>query len=94
MEKALTSGLGFDITLPAEIRKDAYLFGEGPSRVVVTVKQDDETAFIDSMMLNGVDFDLLGHVTKGSIRIDDEDWGHVEDYRNLYENSLTDILLS
>jgi phosphoribosylformylglycinamidine synthase len=61
---------------------------------VVTVKQDDETAFIDSMMLNGVDFDLLGHVTKGSIRIDDEDWGHVEDYRNLYENSLTDILLS
>lgn len=94
MEKALTSGLGFDITLPAEIRKDAYLFGEGPSRVVVTVKQEDETAFIDSMMLNGVDFDLLGHVTKGSIRIDDEDWGHIDDYRNLYENSLTDTILS
>ncbi|MFN4299175.1 MAG: phosphoribosylformylglycinamidine synthase subunit PurL [Thermaurantimonas sp.] len=94
MEKALTSGLGFDITLPAEIRKDAYLFGEGPSRVVVTVKQQDETAFIDSMMLNGVDFDLLGHVTKGSIRIDDEDWGHVDDYRKLYEDSLTDTILS
>ncbi|GCD78276.1 phosphoribosylformylglycinamidine synthase subunit PurL [Thermaurantimonas aggregans] len=94
MEKALTSGLGFDITLPAEIRKDAYLFGEGPSRVVVTVKQEDETAFIDSMMLNGVDFDLLGHVTKGSIRIDDEDWGHVDDYRKLYEDSLTDTILS
>lgn len=94
MEKALTGGLGFDITIPAEIRKDAYLFGEGPSRVVVTVRQEDETAFIDSMMLNGVDFDLLGHVTKGSIRIDDEDWGQVEDYRDLYDKSLTEIILS
>ncbi|MFN3951256.1 MAG: phosphoribosylformylglycinamidine synthase subunit PurL [Thermaurantimonas sp.] len=94
MEKALASDLGFDITLPAEIRKDAYLFGEGPSRVVVTVRQEDETAFIDSMMLNGVDFDLLGHVTKGSIRVDDEDWGFVEDYKNIYDHSLTENILS
>jgi phosphoribosylformylglycinamidine synthase len=40
------------------------------------------------MMLNGVEFDLLGHVTKGSIRIDDEDWGSVDEYKELYDNAL------
>ena len=78
LEKSMPNGLGFDITTDAAIRKDAYLFGESQSRVVVTVSQESEDEFIDLMMLNGVEFDLMGHVTKGSIRIDDEDWGTVE----------------
>ena len=39
-------------------------------------------------MRNGVEFDLLGHVTKGSVRVDDEDWGMVSDYRQRYDNAL------
>jgi len=35
-----------------------------------------------------VEFDLLGHVTKGSIRIDDEEWGPVSEYKDLYDNAL------
>lgn len=91
-EKAMSSGLGFDITSDAAIRKDAYLFGESQSRIVVSVSQDKEDEFIDLMMLNGVEFDLLGHVTKGSIRIDDEDWGFVSDYKSLYDNAIIDAL--
>lgn len=87
-EKAFASGLGFDITSDAAIRMDAYLFGESQSRVVVSVSPDNEQDFIDVMMLNGVEFDLLGHVTKGSIRIDDQDWGRVEDYREIYDNAI------
>jgi len=34
----------------------------------------------------------LGHVTKGSIRIDDEDWGTVADYKSTYDNALGEIL--
>jgi phosphoribosylformylglycinamidine synthase len=56
--------------------------------VVVTVAPDQEEAFIDLMMLNGVEFDLLGHVTKGSIRIDDEEWGQVAEYKDRYDNAL------
>ncbi|MCH8555156.1 MAG: phosphoribosylformylglycinamidine synthase subunit PurL [Schleiferiaceae bacterium] len=93
MEKAMTSGLGFDITSDADLRLDAYLFGECQSRIVVTVEEDKEADFIDLMMLNGVAFDLLGHVTKGSIRIDDEDWGHVSEYKEIYDNSLTNTLM-
>jgi phosphoribosylformylglycinamidine synthase len=92
LEKGMASGLGFDITLPAEFRKDAVLFGESQSRIVVTVSEDDKDAFIDLMMLNGCDFDLLGHVTKGSIRVDDEDWGTVAEYQEIYDNALSDIL--
>ncbi|NVK27905.1 MAG: phosphoribosylformylglycinamidine synthase subunit PurL [Flavobacteriia bacterium] len=88
MEKAMASGLGFDVTSDAAIRKDAWLFGESQSRVVVSVDSDHEDEFIDLMMLNGVEFDLLGHVTKGSIRIDDEDWGSVEAWKDKYDNAI------
>lgn len=94
MESAMAGGLGFDITSDSAIRRDAYLFGESQSRVIVSVNPDHEEAFIDLMMLNGVEFDLLGHVTKGSIRIDDIDWGHMEDYKTLYDNALGEKMSS
>ena len=40
------------------------------------------------MMRNAVEFDLLGHVTKGSIRVDDQEWGTVAHYRDIYDNAL------
>jgi phosphoribosylformylglycinamidine synthase len=88
LEMAMAGNLGFDITTDASIRKDAFLFGENQSRMVVTVSQDKEEAFLDLMMLNGVEFDLVGHVTKGAIRVDDEDWGDVDHYRNLYDTAI------
>ena len=88
LESAMQGGLGFDITTDVEIRPDAYLFGESQSRIVVSVTPENEESFIDLMMLNGVEFDLLGHVTKGAIRVDDEDWGVVSDYAKPYQNAL------
>lgn len=88
IEKAMSSGLGFDVTSDAAIRKDAWLFGESQSRVVVSVDSDHEDEFIDLMMLNGVEFDLLGHVTKGSIRIDDQEWGDVAEWKDIYDNAI------
>lgn len=88
MEKAMTSDLGFDITMDDAMRKDAYLFGESQSRIIVSVHADKEEEFIDVMMLNGVEFDLMGHVTKGAIRIDDEDWGSIEEYKELYDTAI------
>ena len=92
LEKGFASGLGFDITLPAEHRKDAVLFGESASRILVTVSEENKDKFIDLMMLNGCDFDLLGHVTKGGVRVDDEDWGHVSEYQEIYDSALGTIL--
>ncbi len=92
LESAMQGGLGFDITTDVEIRPDAYLFGESQSRIVVSVNPENEESFIDLMMLNGVEFDLLGHVTKGAIRVDDEDWGMTSDYATSYQNALGELL--
>ena len=92
LESAMQANMGFDITSDVEIRPDAFLFGESQSRIVVSVNPDNDEAFIDHMMLNDIEFALLGHVTKGSIRIDYQDWGKVSDFEKGYLNSLAEIL--
>jgi phosphoribosylformylglycinamidine synthase len=84
LESAAPLELGFDITTDAEVRKDAFLFGESQSRVVVTVSPQKQDDFIDVMMESGVPFSTLGHVTKGEIRIDDESYGFIYDVRKKF----------
>ncbi|MCK4748590.1 MAG: hypothetical protein KAT15_16170, partial [Bacteroidales bacterium] len=84
--------LGFDITSPAEVRKDAFLFGEAQSRIVVTVNQAEETQFIDFMMDLELPFSAVGHVTKGELRIDDVSFGFITDVKKNYLTSLEKIL--
>ena len=84
LESAVVRSFGFDITVDSEVRKDAFLFGESPSRIVVSVAMDRETAFIDFMMKSGVPFVALGHVTREEIRIDDNSYGFISDYQKMY----------
>jgi phosphoribosylformylglycinamidine synthase len=87
-EMGMPNGLGFDIVTDSEVREDAFLFGEGQGRAVVTVNEDQEDEFIEFMMSSGVSFTLLGHVTKGKMMIDDEHFGFIEEARNSYESGL------
>ncbi|MRT93398.1 AIR synthase related protein [Ancylomarina sp. 16SWW S1-10-2] len=80
-------GFGFDITSPAEVRKDAFLFGESQSRIVVSVSMENEDDFIDAMMESGLPFSTLGHVTKGELRIDDIPFGFIDDYKTDFQLS-------
>lgn len=91
-ESAIPRDLGFDITSPAEIRKDAFLFGESQGRIVVSVTQAKETDFIDYMMNLKVPFSALGHVTKGELRIDDLSFGFISDIKKSYCCALEKIL--
>jgi len=88
LESAMPKGLGFDITTNAEIREDAFLFGESPSRVIVSVAETSEDDFLDTLKNSKVPFTLLGHVTKGDIRIDDTSFGQVLEYKELFDNAL------
>ena len=81
IDSAMPLGFGFDITSPAEIRKDAFLFGESQSRIVVSVSMENEDDFIDAMMEYGLSFSTVGHVTKGELRIDDIPFGFIDDYK-------------
>lgn len=91
-EMGLTSGLGFDIVSDAEVRKDAFLFGEAQSRVVVTVTEDYEQEFIDLVGEHGVPVTLLGHVTRGKMVVDGEHFGFMRDVRGLYEDALSNYM--
>lgn len=88
LECAMPNNYGFDITTDAEVRKDAFMFGESQSRVVISVSQSKETAFIDYMIEQGFPFSALGHVTKGEIRVDDFSYGFVNDLKKIFETSL------
>ncbi len=87
-EMSMPRDLGFDIVTDAEIREDAFLFGEAQGRVLVTVSEDTEEDFIEFMMDSTVNFTLLGHVTKGKMMVDDEHFGFITEAKELFNNAL------
>ena len=90
LESGFVNGLGFDINTDKSVRKDADLFGEGQSRVVVSVKPSQKAAF--ETMLGSRAFRLLGTVTTGDIRIDGENWGAVTEWQNQYDTAIEKFL--
>ncbi len=92
LESGMPKCLGFDITTDAEIRKDAFMFGEAQSRVVVSVSPTHETEFIDFMLKQDISFSALGHVTRGEMRIDDVSFGFICDVKNKYDKALEEAL--
>ncbi|KAB1062130.1 phosphoribosylformylglycinamidine synthase subunit PurL [Salibacter halophilus] len=92
LESAVHRDLGFNITTDQIIRKDAFLFGEAQSRVVVSVPTIYNEDFMEMMTHFGIDYSLLGYVTKGDITIDDESWGDISHFKSLYNEALEKAL--
>jgi phosphoribosylformylglycinamidine synthase len=92
LECGMPKCLGFDITTDAEIRKDAFLFGEAQSRIIVSVAPSRETEFIDYMLKRDVPFSVLGHVTRGECRIDDISYGFICDLMKSYNSALEEAV--
>ena len=92
LESSFTNNLGFEIVSSSEVREDAFLFGESPSRVVVSVTETGEDAFLDVLKDCKTPFILLGHVTKGRITVDDTNFGKIDEYKTIYNNSLEEKL--
>ena len=88
LESSMVSNLGFDITTSAEIREDAFLFGESPSRVIISVREVKEDRFLDILRESNIPFTLIGHVSKGDIRVDDQSFGDVAEYKEIYNTAL------
>jgi phosphoribosylformylglycinamidine synthase II len=86
LESAAHNGKGFAVDYKEGIRKDAYLFGEAQSRVVVSVSPDKVTAF--ETALGNHPFEKLGTVTPGNILVGGEDWGNVTTWRDAYDTAI------
>ena len=87
-EMSMPNGLGFDILTDSEVREDAFLFGEAQSRVVVTVEENQDKAFMAAMEKQNVPYVLLGHVTKGKVCVDEEHYGFINEMKDVFDNSL------
>ncbi len=91
IESSFHRNLGFAVqSANADIRKDAYWFGEAQSRVVVSVKKDKVVAFESA--LAGHEFSKLGVVTNGTISVEDENWGNVISWKEKYDNAIANLL--
>jgi phosphoribosylformylglycinamidine synthase subunit PurL len=92
LESAMPRGLGFSIVAPEGLRKDAWLFGEAQSRVVVTVRTEQVNAFERFLKDQATMFERLGEVTGQSARVDAEDWGELSEWKHTYNTVLSEIM--
>ena len=87
-ESSFKNNLGYDISTDRNIRKDAYLFGENQSRVVVSVKKENEVTLVKTLKEMNVKFSKLGFVKGKEIKIDGEVFGSISEYKKLYDTSI------
>lgn len=91
LESAMSSHFGFEITTDDSIRKDAFLFGEGQSRVIVSVNRDLAGVFEGE--LKGFPATKIGQVlVSGEIRVDNENWGYISDWKEAYDTALEKLV--
>ncbi len=94
LESSMASGLGVDVRTNIEERKDAYLFGEAQSRVVVTVEESQAEVFEAFLKGEEQHYRVLGAVSGNRICINDEDFGSIEEYKGIYDTSIESQLMS
>lgn len=88
LESAFEGNKGFQIQCNEKVRKDAYLFSESQSRVVVSVSPSKKQEFEDILQSQNQDFEQIGLVTENSVIIDLETYGYTEDWKLLYESAM------
>lgn len=92
LESAMPQGLGFTIKTDHAFRKDAYLFGESQSRIVISVTPDKAEAFEKALNAQHTAFTLLGLVTAGECLIDNEAFQNTAEIKQLYDTALENLM--
>ena len=98
LEKSFSGGRGFNVKSPERahdgkpLRADACWFGEGQSRVVVTVPAELRTAFLQHVAKGPVPVTSLGRVEGQSVLVDGNNWGAVVDWERRYDTTIENQL--
>jgi phosphoribosylformylglycinamidine synthase len=85
-ESGFPNELGFSLQTKEGARKDAFLFGESQSRVIVTVSPGNLETF--RTVLHDLTYIQLGAVTPGEVMIDGEFWGSISSWKYRYETAI------
>lgn len=89
LESAMAGNMGFSVESEKFISKEAWLFGESQSRVVISA--DAHVEALLAAELEGVPYVKLGKVVgTGEICIDAESWGFLAEWKQRYDTAITD----
>ena len=88
----MAGGLGFDISTDKNVRGDCFLFGESQSRVVISVKKSDATAFENLLKKSGFPHSKIGEVVEQTVSIDGKNWGKTAAWRTVWDAELHQIM--
>ncbi len=86
-QSAMPRGLGFSIKTNSAFRKDAFLFGETQSRVLVSIAPEKHNAFEAIIAETDVKSSFLGKVKKENFVIDSEIIISTADAKNLLDKA-------
>jgi phosphoribosylformylglycinamidine synthase len=89
-EAGFNKELGFSIFAKDGIRKDAFLFGEAQSRVIVTISPNCAPEF--EKIMSGFPHEKLGVVTSGEMLINDDFWGTIDWWKEEYDTAIENYL--
>lgn len=89
-EAGFNRELGFSIQTKSTIRKDAFLFGEGQSRVVVSVALEKVQDFENFMQ--GFPCEKIGVASTGEIVVNGDFWGTIDWWQDRYDQAIENYL--
>ncbi len=93
LESGFNRELGFDAQQSAtHVRSDAYWFGEAQSRVVVSCTIKNAERLLDRLKQSNIPFEYLGIVTEGNIDMEGEYWGHINEWKELYDTAIERLM--
>ncbi|HZV71786.1 MAG TPA: phosphoribosylformylglycinamidine synthase subunit PurL [Saprospiraceae bacterium] len=92
MECAMSSNMGFTISIPDAHRQDVFLFSESQSRIVISASLENFKTIGAMAGKQGIPFLRLGEVTSELLSIEGKDFGDLSQWSKLYQNTLSSIL--
>ena len=89
-EAGFNNELGFSIQTKSTVRKDAFLFGEGQSRVAVTVTIDKVMEFEN--FIQDFPCEKIGVVSTGELVVNGDFWGTIDWWKEKYDTAIENHL--
>ena len=81
---------GFSVITNSTCRKDAWLFGESQSRVLVSVAIEKVKEF--EQALGDLPYEKIGVATTGEMVVDGEFWGTIDWWKEKYDDAIAGFL--
>ncbi len=91
-ESAKAGNMGFSVYSDEEIRKDAFLFGESQSRVVISVAPENEGHLAEFMAQTDVEWSLLGETGGTDAVVDNDNFGAIRGLDAIYESVIPNMM--